>query len=136
MNLTHRLVPIVGVETTGSACFYHSMQANRARGTSRLPPGATVQNVDVPNPWSASSFSSVMDSGSVHTEPTEKKSVNFVHLAKIDSRASSLGASSPSPGVVAMALERKGAVRTVTISDERCMSAALQFTGTSSFSTI
>lgn len=52
----------------------------------------------------------------------------FFH--RFSSRASgSLGASSPSPGVVKMALERKGGVKCVTIPDELAMQAAMDFAG-------
>ncbi|KIM27858.1 hypothetical protein M408DRAFT_31486, partial [Serendipita vermifera MAFF 305830] len=100
-------VPVVGIETSGSACFYHSMQSNRQSAeiaASLLPEGATTSLVKA--------------------EP-----ISIVHLAAITSRATSLGASTPSIGAVAIALKRKGSVHCVTISDERAMSASLQFAG-------
>lgn len=63
-------------------------------------------------------------------EAIETRTVKVAHLASLSSRATSLGASSPAPSVVPMALHRKGAVRCMTVSDERAMEAALRFAGT------
>lgn len=60
----------------------------------------------------------------------EARTVRVAHLAALSSRATSLGASAPSAGVVPMALQRKGGVRCVSVSDERAMEAALRFAGT------
>ncbi|KAI0670919.1 tryptophan synthase beta subunit-like PLP-dependent enzyme [Trametes maxima] len=49
------------------------------------------------------------------------------HLTHLTSRASSLGASSPSPTVVRKALDRKGGVRSVCVTDEMTMQAAVHF---------
>ena len=67
-------------------------------------------------------------------EAIDTRTARVAHLASLSSRATSLGASSPSPSVVAMALHRKGGVRCVSVSDERAMEAALRFTGTLSIS--
>lgn len=59
----------------------------------------------------------------------ETHDVNIAHLPKITSLASSLGASWPSPGVVKMALQRKGGIKMACVSDEMSMQTALQFAG-------
>ena len=117
-------MPIVGLETSGSACFYHSMQSNRQQSdplVSRLPEGATTSQIEMGDP-----FSGLV--GDVQSD-TASGVISLVHLTGITSRASSLGASSPSPGAVAMAIRRKGPVHCVTVSDERAMSACLKFAG-------
>ncbi|KAF8507316.1 tryptophan synthase beta subunit-like PLP-dependent enzyme [Hysterangium stoloniferum] len=100
-------VPIVALETVGSDCFYHSIQANRRPKLSsdKAPPlaeGAT-------------------------TSYNEKHSVELVSLPAITSVASSLGASSPSAGAVKMALERKGGVICALVPDALSMQTALTF---------
>lgn len=115
-------VPVVGIETSGSACFYHSMQSNRQSAeiaASLLPEGATTSLVEASDLY----LRPISDT-QVKAEP-----ISIVHLAAITSRATSLGASTPSIGAVAIALKRKGSVHCVTISDERAMSASLQFAG-------
>jgi L-serine/L-threonine ammonia-lyase len=57
--------------------------------------------------------------------------VHYAHLKQLTSRATSLGASSPAPGVVRTALDRAGGVKCVNISDELSMMAALRFAGSS-----
>lgn len=116
-------VPIVGVETIGTACFLHSMQSNRqacASAALALPEGATMTRVEVPDPLFGLTTNTRVQA------PVER--VSLVRLGAIRSLASSLGASSPSPSAVSMALRRKGPVHCVAISDERAMSAALRFT--------
>jgi hypothetical protein len=123
--LTSFPVPIIAVETHGSACFCHSVQATKG-DESRLPAGAVVQQTTVPDALQAYSTKR----STRRDEPVENRTVRVAHLASLSSRATSLGASSPSPSTVSMAVHRKGAVRSVTVSDERAMEAALRFTGT------
>ena len=118
-------VPIIGVETHGSACFYHSVQATRG-DVSRLPAGAVVNEVFVPDALQAYSVKRATRRGAA----IEVRTVRVAHLAGLSSRATSLGASAPAAGVVPMALHRKGGVRCVSVSDERAMDAALRFAGT------
>jgi len=117
-------VPIIGVETHGSACFYHSVQATRGN-ESQLPPGAAVKEVTVSDALRAYS----VKRSTRQDEAIEDRTVRVAHLASLSSRATSLGASSPSASVVQMAVDRKGGVRCITVSDERAMEAALRFTG-------
>ncbi|THH14332.1 hypothetical protein EW146_g5987 [Bondarzewia mesenterica] len=94
-------VPIVALETFGSNCFYQSIMANRF--PSRQVPEGTSVRLD------------------------EQNNVKIAYVHSLSSRASSLGASEPSAGVVKFALERKGGVRCVTIPDELSMQTALLF---------
>ena len=55
--------------------------------------------------------------------------VTLAHLSTLTSKATSLGASSPSAAVVKKALERKGGVKSVCIPDELAMQAAIRFAG-------
>ncbi len=57
--------------------------------------------------------------------------VHIAHLSSLPSKATSLGASSPSAAIVKKALERKGGIRSVCIPDEMAMQAAINFAGTS-----
>lgn len=101
-------VPFITMETLGSNCFYQSLALNAGSFPGApLPPqeGAEV----------------------LHDEAYD---VKYARLPKLSSRASSLGASWPSPGVVKMALERKGGVKSVCVSDEMAMGVAVQFAGT------
>lgn len=60
----------------------------------------------------------------------EQEGIPLARFQRFWSKAStSLGASQPSAGVVKMALERKGGVKTVTVQDEVSMHAAVQFAG-------
>jgi L-serine/L-threonine ammonia-lyase len=63
------------------------------------------------------------------TSYDETNRVNIVQLPAITSVASSLGASSPSPGAVKMAIERKGKVHCVLVPDALSMQTALTFAG-------
>ena len=97
------IVPIIALETHGSSCFYQSVMANRF-SSHTLPNGTSVRY-------------------------DEKNDVKLVHIYNLTSKASSLGASEPSGGVVKMALERKGGVKCVTIPDERSMKTGRLFAG-------
>ncbi|KAF8270353.1 tryptophan synthase beta subunit-like PLP-dependent enzyme [Lactarius quietus] len=94
-------VPVVALETHGSACFYHSVAANRAP-TNDGPAGVTLR----------------MDN---------THDVRVAHVAELKSKATSLGASEPSAGVVRAALDRAGGVKCVTVSDEVTMQLAGAF---------
>ncbi|KDQ14479.1 hypothetical protein BOTBODRAFT_32610 [Botryobasidium botryosum FD-172 SS1] len=94
-------VPVIAMETHGTACFRHSVLLNED-DTYVLPEGV-VESVD----------------------PTH--GVKLATLPSITSRASSLGAISPSAGVVKIALERSGPVKCVSIADEVAMRAAAEF---------
>lgn len=98
-------VPLVTLETHGSACFYHSMAMNHRQAWNYETPLGITEETD------------------------EKHSVAIAHLDKIESLASSLGASSPSAGVVKMALERKGRSICVTVPDELSMQSTCLFAG-------
>ena len=65
----------------------------------------------------------------ISEEKDEKHGIAIAHLDKIESLASSLGASSPSAGVVKMALEREGRSICVTVQDELSMQATRSFAG-------
>ncbi|KAI0818835.1 tryptophan synthase beta subunit-like PLP-dependent enzyme [Irpex lacteus] len=98
-------VPIVGMETHGSNCFYQSISLNKGPfASSPLPPAEGVEVLH-----------------------DEQAGVNVAKLPKLTSRAASLGASWPSPGVVKLALERKGGIKSVCVSDEFAMQTSLQF---------
>ena len=95
------------METLGSNCFYQSLSLNvGAFPSSPLAPGDGVEVLH-----------------------DETYNVSFARLPKLNSRASSLGASWPSPGVVKMALEREGKVKSVCVSDEMAMETAVLFAG-------
>ncbi|KAI1792580.1 tryptophan synthase beta subunit-like PLP-dependent enzyme [Ganoderma leucocontextum] len=102
-------VPLVTVETHGSNCFYQSLSLNEGPfygGVSSRPrPDGTT------------------------TEHCEEHNVTLAHLSKLNSRASSLGASSPSGAIVKKALDRSGGVKSICISDELAMQTTLSFAG-------
>jgi L-serine/L-threonine ammonia-lyase len=104
--LNLKAVPIVTLETNGSDCFYESMALNNGRFNSvkkNLPRGVNLVYND-------------------------QYSLYLAHFTEFSSRASgSLGASEPSVGVVKMALERPGGVKTVSVPDELSMEALTSF---------
>jgi len=102
-RLTPIKVPIVTVETSGANCFYSSIALNEN--------------------W-AGSFG-VTDEVDIMTED----GVKIAHLKKLTSKATSLAATSPSPGVVKMALTWGGSVRCLSIPDEITMNTACSFAG-------
>lgn len=55
--------------------------------------------------------------------------VKIAHLKKLTSKATSLAATSPSPGVVKMALTWGGGVRCLSVPDEITMGTACSFAG-------
>ncbi|KAI5121014.1 hypothetical protein M0805_005960 [Coniferiporia weirii] len=97
-------VPIVALETHGSACFYHSVSINDGQWLEGKPPSSAVRD----------SFD-------------EQYNIRIAHVDNLTSRASSLGATSPSARVVKMALERQGRVSCATIPDELAMHTAHLF---------
>ncbi|KAI0693711.1 tryptophan synthase beta subunit-like PLP-dependent enzyme [Cytidiella melzeri] len=98
-------VPIVAMETHGSNCFYQSISLNAGPfESSPLPPSEGLEVIH-----------------------DTKYDCNIAKLPKLTSRASSLGASWPSPGVVKHALKRKGGIECVCVSDEMAMQTALRF---------
>ncbi|EJU00253.1 tryptophan synthase beta subunit-like PLP-dependent enzyme [Dacryopinax primogenitus] len=103
-SLGWRDTTVVALETEGSNCFHQSMLQNdrfcAVAQRPALPDGVTVRS--------------------------EEEGVRLVTLPRIMSRAASLGASSPSAGVVKMALEWRN-VRCVTVRDEMSMGAGLLF---------
>lgn len=100
------LVPIVALETNGSDCFYESMSLNNGRFNSvekNLPLGVNLVYND-------------------------EHSLFLAHFTEFSSKASgSLGASEPSAGVVKMALERPGGVKTVSVPDALSMEVLVSF---------
>ncbi|KAL7283207.1 hypothetical protein ACG7TL_002634 [Trametes sanguinea] len=100
-------VPLVAVETHGSNCFYQSVSLNdgpfRGNVSSRQAPEGT------------------------RPERCNEHNVTVAHLANLTSKATSLGASSPSAAAVKKALLRKGGIRSVCIPDEMAMQAVLNF---------
>ncbi len=99
----------MAVETHGSNCFYQSLSLNEGPFTRK------VESRKVPEGTSA--------------EYNKEHNVTVAHIAKLTSRATSLGATSPSAGAVEMALKRSGGVKSVCVSDELAMQACLSFTG-------
>ncbi|OCH95647.1 tryptophan synthase beta subunit-like PLP-dependent enzyme [Obba rivulosa] len=98
-------VRLVTLETLGSNCFYESLALNPGvfSGAARAP----HENVTV-----------------VHDEVHD---VQVAHLAKLTSQATSLGAPAPSAGVVKMALQHKGGIKSVCIPDALAMQAGMRF---------
>ncbi|KAI0303397.1 tryptophan synthase beta subunit-like PLP-dependent enzyme [Multifurca ochricompacta] len=94
-------VPIIALETHGSACFYHSIAANRTPNDDAKS-GVTIQMNDT-------------------------HGVRIAHVTELRSKATSLGASEPSAGVVRAALDRSGDMKCVTVPDEMAMHVAGAF---------
>ncbi|KIK42267.1 hypothetical protein CY34DRAFT_805099 [Suillus luteus UH-Slu-Lm8-n1] len=105
-------VPVVALETTGSNCFYNAIAINTRNFTSEVPviPSAEVE-----------------DSSPYTVEIVEEHNVAIPHMKALKSRAASLGASSPAPGVVRMALDRAGGIKCACIPDEMAMHTARLF---------
>ncbi|OSD02844.1 tryptophan synthase beta subunit-like PLP-dependent enzyme [Trametes coccinea BRFM310] len=100
-------VPLVAVETHGSNCFYQSVSLNDG------PFGGNVSSRQAPE--------------GTRPERCNEHNVTVAHLANLTSKATSLGASSPSAAAVKKALLRKGGIRSVCIPDEMAMQAVLNF---------
>ncbi|CCM02876.1 uncharacterized protein FIBRA_04990 [Fibroporia radiculosa] len=97
-------VPLITLETHGSNCFHQSLALN-----STMPPATDM----IPNEAEIKHIAS--------------HGVKVAHLPVLTSRASSLGASSPAPGVVRMALDREGGIRSVCVSDEFAMLLMIEY---------
>ncbi|EMD38623.1 hypothetical protein CERSUDRAFT_113801 [Gelatoporia subvermispora B] len=98
-------VRVVAMETLGSNCLYEALALNPGMfsGTERGP----HENVTP-----------------VHDEEHD---VKVAHLAKLTSQATSLGASAASAGVVKLALQHKGGIKSVCVPDTMAMMAGLHF---------
>lgn len=59
----------------------------------------------------------------------EGDGIKIAHLKELTSKATSLAATSPSPGVVKMALAWGGGVRCLSVPDEVAMNTACSFAG-------
>ena len=91
---------------TSSNCFYHSASVNAGQfNSAKMLP----QNVE--------------------TWHDEGQNVSLARVKTLNSQGTSLGASSPAAGVVRMALERKGGIKCVCVSDELTMQTANCFAG-------
>jgi hypothetical protein len=109
-------VPVVALETIGSNCFYNAIAINTQSFTSRVP---TIPSTDIE------------DNPLYTIEVVDEDNVAIPHMKSLKSRAASLGATSPAPGVVRMALDRAGGVRCVCIPDKMAMHCARLFAGES-----
>jgi L-serine/L-threonine ammonia-lyase len=109
-------VPVVALETTGSNCFYNAIAINTRNFTSKVPvvPSAEVE-----------------DSSPYTIEIVEEHNIAIPHMKALKSRAASLGASSPAPGVVRIALDRAGGIKCACVPDEMAMHTARLFGGES-----
>ncbi|KAF8559491.1 tryptophan synthase beta subunit-like PLP-dependent enzyme [Imleria badia] len=107
-------VPIIALETHGSNCFYHAGWLNTEGFSSKKPSLPTNIPPDAPY--------------TVQISEEHRVAVPYMHA--LTSRAASLGATSPAPGVVRMALDHAGGVQCVCIPDELAMFAARGFAGT------
>lgn len=105
-------VPIVALETTGSNCFYNAIAINTRNFTSKVPIMPSTE---------------VEDSSPYTVEIVEELHVAIPYMKALKSRAASLGASSPAPGVVRMAVDRAGGIKCACIPDEMAMHTARLF---------
>lgn len=103
--LTSNIVPVIALETHGSACFAHAMSINTGGWLHELP----------------------NDLASVTHD--DQHDVKVAHLKELKSTASSLGATAASAGVIRKALDYPGGVICGTIPDELAMNTALRFAG-------
>ena len=107
-------VPVVTLETHGSSCFYHSISLN----TWNFTEAASSQPVDIAAIAANSPFDVSHDL---------QYDVTLACMRQLTSRASSLGATYPSAGVVRMAIDRPGNVKCVCVPDEMSMWAGRLF---------
>lgn len=96
-------VPLVTLETHGTSCFRQSMDIN-ARKNGSVGTGQAVPST-------------------AHPGITLANVQSTLHLSK----ASCLGASTPSAGAVKLALERQGPVRSLSVPDGMSMDACCRF---------
>ena len=99
----------MAVETHGSNCFYQSLSLNE---------GPFVGAVESRPPRDGTEVEHRRDLG-----------VAVARLATLTSRATSLGATSPSASVVKMALQRDGGIKSLCVSDEMAMQTTISFAG-------
>ncbi|KAF8448051.1 tryptophan synthase beta subunit-like PLP-dependent enzyme [Boletus edulis BED1] len=104
-------VPIIALETHGSNCFYHACSLNTEGFSSKNPSFPT--NIPLDTPYT------------VRINEEHQVAVPYMHA--LTSRAASLGATSPAPGVVRMALNHAGGIKCVSIPDELAMFTARGF---------
>lgn len=105
-------VPVVALETTGSNCFYNAIAINTQNFTSKVPIVPSTE---------------VEDSSPYTVEIVEEHNIAIPHMKALKSRATSLGATSPAPGVVRMAVDRAGGIKCACIPDEMAMHTARLF---------
>lgn len=105
-------VPVVALETIGSNCFYNAIAINTRNFTSKVPIVPSTE---------------VEDSAPYTVEIVEEHNIAIPHMKSLKSRAASLGASSPAPGVVRMALDRAGGIKCACVPDEMAMRTARLF---------
>jgi L-serine/L-threonine ammonia-lyase len=105
-------VPVVALETAGSNCFYNAIAINTRNFTSQVPIVPSTE---------------VEDSSPYTIEIVEEHNIAVPHMKALKSRAASLGASSPAPGVVRMAVDRAGGIKCACIPDEMAMHTARLF---------
>ena len=109
VHLIPTTVSLVTVETHGSNCFYQSLSLNDGH-------------------FSGSLGSRPLKEGT-RAEYRADYDVTVAHLSALTSRATSLGAASPSAAAVKMALQRSGSTKSVCIPDAMAMQASLSFAG-------
>ena len=101
------IVPVVALETHGSACFSHALSINQGGWINELPEELASVTQD------------------------EEFKVKIAHIKELKSKASSLGASVASAGVVRKAINHPGGVICGTIPDELAMDICSHFAGDS-----
>ncbi|KAG2048955.1 tryptophan synthase beta subunit-like PLP-dependent enzyme [Suillus hirtellus] len=109
-------VPVVALETTGSNCFYNAIAINTRNFTSKVPIVPSIE---------------VGDNSPYTVEIVEEYNIAIPHMKALKSRAASLGATSPAPGVVRMAVDRPGGIKCACIPDEMAMHTTRLFGGES-----
>lgn len=109
-------MPVVALETTGSNCFYNAIAINTQNFTSKVPIVPSIE---------------VEDNSPYTVEIVEEYNIAIPHMKALKSRAASLGATSPAPGVVRMAVDRPGGIKCACIPDEMAMHTARLFGGES-----
>ena len=100
-------MPIVALETRGSACFSHAISINEGGWLRELPEDLASTTCD------------------------DEFNVKIAHLKELKSRASSLGATAASSGVIKKALGHPGGVICGTVPDEMAMDTCSSFAGNS-----
>ena len=106
-------VPVVALETHGSNCFYNAISLNTQGFSSKVP--SLPKRIPPEAPFTV--------------RISEEHQVAIPHMHMLTSRAVSLGATWPAPGVVRMALNHAGGVTCVCIPDELAMFTARGFAG-------